>query len=179
MSRKMWELIGGALLLISFTIQNFVYDYFDEREKTVRTGMIERAILDRGSQIYEVMFFAANDGGGQLSSTQVAEIRRQFIQQAAIKNSYGLSFPVFVSDMPTAEKQKITAEFGRRAAAVKDLATFSEYIKFSSALSDKVESPNAVLGRISERRELARYIFLALYIVGSASLLIGLAQEKR
>jgi len=177
--KKVFEVVGGLLLLGSFTVQNFLYDKWDEREKLIRQGITERSILDKGAIIFENLYFAANDCNGYFNKQQVAELKRQFINQAAVKNSYGLMFPIVTSDMSKQKKTEITNKLTQLASSVGDFQSFSNYILETGNIMKDVESPNDVLTRVSGNRDTARMLFLALNMAGSITLLIGICLRNK
>jgi hypothetical protein len=174
------EVIGGVLLLLSFTLQNYLYDHYDEQEKEIRQGMTNRIIIDKGSNIYENLYFSANSCNGKYSDKAVENYRKQFIQQAAIKNSYGLSFQVnFAESLSKEKKDSVSKQLEQLAIGVTDIDSFSHYIASSDTIMQKIESPVVVLSRITTKRTFVRHVFLILNILGSIVLIYGRWLDKK
>lgn len=174
-----YKILGGTLLLLSYVCQNYIYDYWDGKEKSISQSMTQRAIVDRGAELYHVLYYVANNSDESLTKEQFKDLRTQFIRQAAIKNSYGISNEIFTSNLTVDKKSELASYIGSEAAKVNDNLTFSKYILNSIDLQKNTERTYQVLMKVQAERDFARTIFLSLNILGSILLLLGLLFEKK
>jgi hypothetical protein len=171
------KIIGGTIILLSFATQNFFYDRWDSRRSALRTAIDERAIIDKGALLNEVLYFTVNMP--QEHSDEAAKGGRSKINEAARKTAMSSMMPVAYSESLTSqEKTRLINRLFTEAAAVGDYKSFlrfiqlvnSEYGKYSTQIAEQDQH----LGKIRQR---AQWVYLALYLLGSVTLLRALKYE--
>jgi hypothetical protein len=96
------KLSGGILLLLSFATQSLVLDYFGGRAASIRTAFLERAVIDKGAQLSELLYLTFPP---QLDSS-LGGVRYQKIREAAEKMAMSSIMPVVSNDSIT-QREKI------------------------------------------------------------------------
>jgi hypothetical protein len=173
------KLIGGGVLLASFIVQNYLYDGWNSRGEQIRQAILERAIIDKGAQLSEVLFFEA--AASVDPSIREGNVSPQKIQEAARKIAMSTSMPVMFNDKLTQDaKIALTNRLIASAANVRDYQTWSDFLRLVNAeYSDYPKEIASQSDELREKRDTARRVFRALYILGSFLLALGIASELR
>jgi len=168
------KILGGMTILLSFVTQNFLYDRWDSRRSGLRTAIDERAIIDKGALLNEILYFTASLPQG--TSDQTGEVRRSKINEAATKIAMSSMMPVVYSDSLTAEQKTTLAN--HLFAEARTVSDYDSFLKFTQIVNDgygtysrEINEQDQRLGRI---REIARWTYLGLYLLGSSILLVAL-----
>jgi hypothetical protein len=172
---KILEILGGALLLISFTVQNFVYDKWQSRSDQLREAITDQSTLDKSVLLNETLYFLVATGDTSLSNSEIAEIRRQKIREAARKLYFSQVASVMASDLGPIQKNSLVETLRTAATSVQDYRSYSDFVGKVNDISRSYISPGRLVVEIDGKKDMARWLFLGLYCIGSVFLLIGVA----
>ena len=161
--------------LASLCSQNFLYDRWDSSRSNLRLAISERAIVDKSVLLNEILYFVAELPNEYLS-VQTSDVRRAKIREAARKVAISEMMPVaYSATLKTDQKTKLINELFARAKAVDDYDSFLRFVQGINddyaRYSEEVSQQDRCLGSI---RDIARWSYLGLYLLGSGILLAGL-----
>lgn len=134
---------GGATVIVSFLLQVLLFDYWDERSAAIRTAILERAVIDKGAQLSELMYLIASTD----SAYNDIDTRPQKIEEAARKRVFSTMMPILFSDsLVDTEKVSLSNDLLRRSASVQDYVSFTEFLttvndvdaEFAPVLNDQL-----------------------------------------
>lgn len=171
---KLLKAVGGGLLLLSFAVQNFVYDYWDNKSENYYNANRDFSSMSRSSLLYQNLYFNVQTGDDSLTSL----LRRQYINMAAQKAALGQTVEITARNIDKQEKIDLANSLLQKANGVYDLNSFIDYISFS-----RTHDSYSVVDNISEVEQIniwrnsSRWIFLCLYIIASLILLLSIKFE--
>jgi len=168
------KIFGGMTILLSFVTQNFLYDRWDARRSDLRTAIDERAIIDKSVLLNEILYFTVSLPPG--TSVQTGEVKHFKIHEAARKMAMSAVMPVAYSDsLTTHQKTTLTNKLFAEATNVSDYDSFVKFIQIVNNDYGRYSADvNEQLQRLGKIREIARWAYLGLYLLGSCALLIAL-----
>lgn len=173
----LFKLFGSIVLLVAFVIQNNFYDRSSARLNELRTATLERAVVDKGAQLAEVLYFeAAATDDALIKNVSVSE---QQIHRAAVKIAESTSMTVFYNDaLDGDQKIELRRQLELAASQVFDFASYLQFLdivheRFAKYAQDIANQTQVAV----ERRKRARGAFLFVYAGGAVLLLVGLAFE--
>ena len=175
----MLKFIGGVVLLLAFVIQNNFYDRSNSRLNELRAATLERAVVDKNSQLAEVLFFEASSADDALIKTN--NVPAQHINRAAVKMAASASMTVLYNEALSSEqKQALRLQLQSTAERV---STFDEYLAFIRLVNESFgKYANDIANQTktaADQRSHARGAFLFAYSIGTFVLLTGLWFEWR
>ena len=170
---RTFQLAGGALLLLSFMTQMFLFSRWDDRSNDLRQAVLERAVIDKGALLYELQYFAISnlhDAGIPIDELRVGKLRF-----AGMKIAESSMMPIAYHDAVSAtEKADLIGDLFRQAGAIGSYADFMAFLGVINKVNGKFSVDlNAQRQRIDSQRETARWVYLGLYLLGSTMLLVG------
>ena len=89
------KVIGGGLLLLSFIVQNFIYDYWDKKSDEYISANKDFSDMSRSSMLYLNLFFNTKLDNDTIETT----VKRQYINMAAQKQALGQSVEIMTRDI--------------------------------------------------------------------------------
>jgi hypothetical protein len=168
------KILGGMTILLSFVTQNFLYDRWDSRRSGLRAAIDERAIIDKSVLLDEILYFTVSLPQG--TSDRTNEVKRFKINEAARKMATSSMMPVVYSDSLTIQQKTTLAN--QLFAEVRTVSDYDSFLKFIQFVNDgygryskEIKEQDQRLGGI---RDLARWTYLGLYLLGSCTLLAAL-----
>lgn len=168
-------LIGGAVLLLSFITQNFFHDKWNSRMRELEIAMSDRSVIDKSVLLNEVLYFVAFAPENQTTG----RVREAYIAEAARKLAISSEIPVMLSDAVTSEqKVQLVNALDSRARNVHDYESFVANVKYINTTYDSYF--DEIVGNYRHLNKLsgyARWVYLSLYVLGSAIALVGVWQE--
>jgi len=174
---KILKITGGAVLFLSFITQNYLYDIWNSRKQDLHLASVDAAIMNKGVLLNEILYFVSSLGKGSLKPEEVEQIRWQKIREAARKIAMSNSIFVLVNDLDKQDKVNVANDLMARADAVKDYYSYSEFMGYFNSLDQKYFSTGVYSEDIREKRDIARHVYLGLYILGSFLVLAGVKFE--
>ncbi len=171
------EIAGGALLLFSFVIQNYLYDNWNSRSNELESAMLSQAVVDKSVQLNEILYFVIGQES-DLDAAHKASLREGKIREAARKLFVSTTIPIAVSDLPLARKKELVVRLQQLYPLVHDYDSFLRYVQLVNAANTLRRSPADLRAEISGKRDMARAIFLATYILGAISVLFGVTLKR-
>lgn len=171
---RLFKIIGGGLLLLSFIVQNYAYDYWDKEAEEYYNSNKDFSDMSRSSLLYLNLYFSSNVPDKALDSI----VKGQYINMAAQKAALGQTVEITTRDMDKQEKLDLCNALLQKAKTVKTFEDYLGYINFSRT-SDTYTLKDSVdrVDRINKWRNASRWGFLLTYIIGSAILLFGFKYE--
>lgn len=167
-------MIGGGLLLLSFIVQNFIYDYWDKKSDDYISVNRDFSDMNHSSMLYLNLYFNTH----LENDTVQAVVKQQYINMAAQKQALGQTVEIMTRDIDKQDKIDLCNSFLQKAKSVSDYDSYLEFINFVNK-TDPYD-PKASMDRvkiIGNWRETSRWIFLLSYILGSVLLLRGIKYE--
>ena len=172
---RILKFIGSAVLLVSFVTQNFLYDRWNSKVALLEQGAVDRALIDKSVLLNEVLYFTAQP----TSETTANDLKEAYIREAARKLAISSIIPITSSQaFQTQQKVNLSNALLSEARGVKDFPSFlalvkkvnDSYGRYSTEMTEEAL-------RMNSRRALARYIYLALYVIGTLLLLAAVKKE--
>ncbi|MFI5398618.1 MAG: hypothetical protein ACHQ9S_24075 [Candidatus Binatia bacterium] len=166
------KLVGGFVLLAAFITQYYLYDTWNSQLAELRAAFTDRAIVDKGVLLNQLMFFSLRDSALLPPSVAPEELRRQHIQEAARKGLLGLTLAMTaagpLSDQDVARLRHLADEL----RGVRDYESFLSFVQLFNEANDAVDfSPK--ISALEARKRIARWIFLGLFAFGAALYYLG------
>lgn len=175
MTAKQFKIIGEIVLVLSFLVQTLLFDYYNDKSKSLSDAFLAQSLVDKGAELRELKYFVAKFP--QDSSTQL-EYEKLNIQNAAYKLATAKTIQYSQLDTP---KQVITDMSNSLIQASYRVRDFYSYMEFINYLNSQDISANSVIDqieKINNRKTRFRRIFLTLYLIGSILLVISTIREK-
>jgi tRNA U38,U39,U40 pseudouridine synthase TruA len=173
---RVLEVGGGFLLLFSFIVQNYAYDLWTDRSNELEAAMLEQAVVGKSVQLNELLYFSALADQNEPQDFRLA-LSKVKIGEAAAKLFMSQSIPISVSDLSKGGKEEAMTRLAQGLEGVHDYASFNAYRNSVNRVTSTIEPPVLILQKVNRSRAAARRWFLALYVVGAASLLSGVAMK--
>lgn len=171
---RLIKVIGGGLLLVSFIVQNFAYDYWDKKADEYYNVNKDFSEMNRSSLLYLNLYFNTKFDNDTLE----AVIKQQYINMAAQKQALGQTIEIVTRDMEKQDKIDLCNSLIQKAKTVSDYTSYLDYISFSNQRDTyKPKDSMDRVQNINNKRDKFRYIFLFSYVIGSILLLFGLKYE--
>jgi hypothetical protein len=171
---RRFKLFGGALLLLSFIAQTFVYDYWDGEMEEYMGASRDQSAMIRSALQYEILYFTIQ---GE-DSMMMNESRRQFILAAARKVALGSTTQLAIADAEQEEVLRIGNEIWRRHASVRDYPSFVDFMGYSVTSTDEIVARmQSRIQRISDWKDTSRWLFVLTYVMGTVLFLWGSYHE--
>lgn len=176
---KIFKIIGGIIVFLSFITQNYLYDKWNSESQNLHSATVEQAIIDKGILLNEVLYYTAGLDKSALPDNEVKNVKEQYAKQAAVKQVISHSMAVMSTDLDKQDQVDRMKKLFRQAVGVKDLLGLSELRKSINEQNDEViqKRREARFQSIESKRNTARQIYLALYIIGTTLLIIGIRHE--
>lgn len=171
---RVLEVLGGALLLGSFIVQNYRYDVWNERSAELETAILEQAVIGKSVQLNELLYFAAHQDLGATEEFR-AQLGSAKIQEAARKLYMSQLIPIFVSNLSAQKKEEARLRLLAGMEFVTNYQSFLKYLESVDSVSSTINPPAVLFHEANAQREAARNWFLRLYIGGAVLLLLGMA----
>jgi hypothetical protein len=168
-------LVGGAILLLSFTTQNFLYDRWHSQKTDLETAMLDRGLIEKSVLLNEVLYFVSSVPDTEMT----ARVREAYISDAARKQAIAAGIPVMLSEaVTTQQKIDLANSLYSRARDVHDFDSFRANVQFINSKYDEYfKELNANYSSRNRMTGYARWVYLLLYLLGSLITLIGVRQE--
>ena len=174
------KLLGSGILLTSFIAQNYFLEMWKEQSAMMVDASRDQALIDKGTLLNEILYFTAKPGAGAFDSSELENVRAQYLQMAAIKTAGAMSVRIATGTRTMSDTAKASQinEFREQAKRVVDFKGFSE-------LNDKVNKFNIDFSvenqkhirDIDSKRDFWRWIYIISSIIGSVFLLAGIWYE--
>lgn len=174
---KALELVGGLLLLVSFAIQNFLYDRWDEEAASTNQAILERAVIDKSILLNETLFFVA-EADSSLSPEDALELKTLKLKEAARKAMMAEFVGIRSAGIDEVEARRLLEPGSKAARQIEDLRSYLEFVTVMNTVNQSHEPAALALRRLERSRRVARWLFLVSYVLGSLALLWGLAQPE-
>lgn len=145
----------------------------------MHSATVEQAIIDKGALLSEVLYFTSGLGRDALKEEDIKTMKEQFIRQAAVKTVLSHSMAVMSTDLDSQKQVDIINKLMRQANTVKDMYAFFEINKSINTLNADVIQKQRVerLHNIQNKRDMARYAYLVLYLFGTTLLILSVRYE--
>jgi len=167
------KFIGGAILLLSAIVQNFVYDSFTARANSLSEAMHDIALVDKGGLINQADYYILSSSAGQNSDRD--QLASQHLQLFALKLYESQLISVSAADGFSAQdKSDYLSSLHSRISSVHDYRTASDFMLYINSSGAKFsDALDAQWSALTQERSFARLTFLALYLVGALIALAG------
>lgn len=171
---KAVKLFGGAILLLSFIVQNFLYDSWNQKSEDYYNSNKDFSDMSRSSLLYLNLYFNT-----KLDDDSVEQVvKYQYINAAAQKAALGQVVNILARDTDKVTKINLTNSLLQKAKSVNDFDSFLNFNKYASEIDKYSLQDNiAFVNKVTQKREMYRWIFLSAYILGTGLLLFGLKYE--
>ena len=171
---RILKVIGGSLLLLSFIVQNFAYDYWDKELDEYYNSNRDFSDMSRSSMLYLNLYFTAKLENEPLESI----VKKQYINMAAQKYALGKTVEITTRDMEKQDKIDLCNSLLQKTKTVTDFQTYLDYINFvGQADPYDINDSIARVEKINDKRDKFRWFFLVAYSLGSILLVFGLKYE--
>jgi hypothetical protein len=168
------KVVGGGLLLLSFIVQNFIYDYWDKEADEYYNSNRDFSDMSRSSLLYLNLYFNTHLPDSNLE----AIVKAQYINMAAQKAALGQTVEIITRDTDKQARIDLCNALLQKSNSVADFNGYLDYIKFASQTDTyNLSDSQKRVERINTNRESFRYVFLIAYIIGSILLLVGIKYE--
>jgi hypothetical protein len=177
---RILKIIGGIILFLSFVTQNYLYDKWNGESQGLHSATVEQSIIDKGVLLNEILYFTSKLDNESFSGEELKNIKEQYINQAAIKQTLSHFMAVMSTDLPKQEQIDLMNKLMLQAKTVKDFNSFSELNRsINTSAFEKIQNERQLrIQRIEDSKNIARHIYLVLYLFGTLILLVGVWYER-
>jgi uncharacterized membrane protein len=167
---KFLKMFGTGVLLFSFIAQWTIVRYSDSLQKGWAQAHIEYSRAYTDSLVYLVLYFTSAQATGKT--------QEDILQTAARQNAMGFSARLAVSDLTEVQRSQQIKEVLNRADDVKDLDSYNQYINYINGVESPIQARTAKqITDIHNFNLRSIWIFVVLYIIGTALQLAGMYYE--
>jgi hypothetical protein len=170
-----YKIIGGFLFLTSFTIQNFMYDYWEGESTEFYNSNRAFSDMIRTSLIYQNLYFDFESDNKVFEKNQ----KSKYINQSALKIAQGNVTALATSSLAKKKMKLFSDQIILEARGVKDYHSFNQFLQSVNKITQEV--PQVQIDRlqqISDYKSMSRFVFVILYIIASILLLLGTYREE-
>lgn len=169
-----YKVVGGALLLLSFVIQNYSYDVWNTRLTEYMNANRDYAAMQRSSLLYQNLYFSLQ----QSDSIPQNEIRTAAIQNAAKHDVISRLILHTANEDKEDKHVAILEQIRKEVSFVKDYESYLSYLEKARGIDEfSLQDEEAQVKQDGEWKTVYRNIFLVTYVVGSVLLLVGFRYE--
>lgn len=170
----LFKTIGSGLILFSFIIQNFTYDYWNTKIDEYYKINKDFSDMSRSSLLYLNLYYNAKIEDDTLNS----KIKEQYINMAAQKSALGHTLDILTKNLDEKQKTKKINSIVQSAKEVNNFNSYTKYLKYSNEVNPYSEKDSLnEIKKLNDWRDATRWVFLILYIFGSFLLLFGIIYE--
>lgn len=168
-----YKVVGGALLLLSFVVQNYSYDIWNTRLTEYMNANRDYAAMQRSALLYQNLYFSL-----QPSDSIAQTSRASAIQNAAKHDMISRMILHEANEDGVDEHGKILDEIRNEMNFVKDYHSYLSYLQKARGIDEfSLKEEEAQVKRDGEWKTIYRNIFLVTYVIGSVLLLLGFRYE--
>jgi hypothetical protein len=176
MTTRQLKLIGEIILASSFVTQTLLFDYYNDKSKSLSDSYNAQALVDKGSELKEIKYFVSSLTLDSLSKKQYQELN---IGLAAQKIAIGKAIQIGSLDTNKQAKVDMCNELIQASFKVK---TFNDYMKFIAIVNNQYVGDKVLINQIQKienRKDVFRWLFWALYLIGTMFLICSTIKEKK
>lgn len=164
--KKLWTVAGTVILLLSWATQTTLWEYYDSKFRDLEDATQRYSNAYNASLQYATMFFASS------IATDVANY--SLLQKAVRENAYGFAGSIEPLPIDKSEKAELILDITSNANNIKSLEDYNKYIsKINQHESKLVAIRVDWRASLERKREISSYIYLLLYLLGTAMLVRG------
>jgi len=167
---KSLKIFGTGILLLSFITQWTIVRYSDSLQKRWDQAHIEYSHAYTDSLVYLVLYLT--------SAQTTGKTQEDILQTAARQNAMGFSARLAVTDLTEVQRSQKIKEVLNRANDVKDLDSYNQYINYINSVEGPIQATTAKqITDMQDFNSRSIWIFVVLYIIGTALQLAGMYYE--
>ena len=166
-----WTVFGTAVLLLSWTTQEFVFEHFDSVSRSLDTANQRYSNAYNASLQYQTLYFS--------SAVATNRLNEASLTKAAQENSAGFAASLEPLPIGQDEKDRTVSWLMNKASSVKDLDSFNEYMGAVNK-EDQAIFPLRIKYRksIEKSRTIASWCYLLPYLFGTICVCRGLCKGE-
>ena len=173
LSKKL-NVFGSLFLFLSFTIQMFVYNSWDERTKQFYQASRDYTEMTRASLEYQNLYL----GLQSQDSLTKEKFQLAFIKMAAEKYRVGkiisTNVDLFENEQEVKKFINNTNDLLEEIKYVKDFNTFNAFVESAnSKIPENIKLKIEWLDKMNSKKKRASFFFLTFQILGSILLVLG------
>lgn len=173
LSKKL-NVFGSLLLFLSFTIQMFVYNSWDEKTKQFDQASRDYTEMTRASLEYQSLYL----GLQSQDSLTKEKFQPAFIKMAAEKYRVGkivsTNVDLFENEQEVKKFINNTNDLLEEIKYVKDFNTLNAFVQSAnSKIPENVKLKTEWSNKMNSKKKKASFLFLTFQILGSILLVLG------
>ena len=173
LSKKL-NVFGSLFLFLSFTIQMFVYNSWDEKTKQFEQASRDYTEMTRASLEYQNLYLGLQN---QDSLTK-EKFQPAFIKMAAEKYRIGkiisTNIDLFENEQEVKKFINNTNDLLEEIKYVKDFNTLNTFVQSANSKTpENVKLKTEWLNKMNSKKKRASFFFLTFQILGSILLVLG------
>ncbi|OXG06567.1 hypothetical protein BC749_102480 [Flavobacterium araucananum] len=175
MTGKQLKITGELIIVISFLIQNLLFDYYNDKSESLLNSAMSQSIIDKGSELKELKYFIAKFPNDSITEQQYRTLN---INLAAQKIAFAKIVQITSLDTTDIVKSKMKDTLSN---ASKNVHSFSDYMNFITKVNTLQivnESTTKQIQKVNSNKDFYRILFIFLYIIGSIFLVLAIRKEK-
>jgi hypothetical protein len=169
---------GAAIVLVSFLSQNFLYETWNDRVALIQRMAQTMQVFESQAALHELAYLALAMKGANMSAAEVEiaknKLLKAIVASSVVENWNFRSAPNMRSELANVLAQLGKGEPGRIIDYPRYIAMQSESVALRMKNSDALQQETTEIYRY---RNIAKWIYLMLYLAGTSLALYGLYFE--
>ena len=173
-SRKI-KITGEIILIISFVTQTLMFDYYNDKSKSLSDAFMAQAMVEKGAELKEIKYFVAKEPLDSISRQKYQGLN---ISLAAQKIAIAKTFQIIGLDTTKQTRVDMCNELMQSSFKVHNFNDYRNFIDTVSAKYSNIKTITNQIDKINTRKAISRWIFWLLYLTGSVLLVLATIREK-